>query len=62
VVAEALEAPGALEVFLRYGFAPLADPAHRAVVADKVTVGGAALVHGVDLEAFLSDLNGLRAG
>jgi len=35
---------------------------HRAVVVDKVTVGGATLVHGVDLEAFLSDLNRLRAG
>lgn len=61
VVGEALKRPGALDVFLRYGFTPLADPAHRAVMADKVTVGGAALVHGIDLEAFLADLNGLQA-
>lgn len=48
--------PGALDVFLRHGFAPLADPDLRAKLAPTISVRQACLGHGVDLKKLLADL------
>lgn len=60
VVADVLaRLPGALEVFVRHGFTPLADPDLRQAMAPRVTIRQAAQIHPVDLEALLADLNRL---
>jgi len=48
--------PQTLEVFLRYGFAPLANPVLRKTMARVVTIEQACRREGVDLQALLSDL------
>ena len=56
--------PQTLEVFLRYGFAPLANPVLRKTMARVVTLEQACRREGVDLEALLLDLRkaaGLKA-
>jgi hypothetical protein len=55
--------PGAVEILVRAGLTPLADPAHRErVKALPVTVGMAARNHGLDLEALLQELNAAGGG
>lgn len=51
------EHPEVLEVFLRHGFKPLANVAMRKTLAKTITVGGAAKIKGVNLDALLADLN-----
>jgi metal-sulfur cluster biosynthetic enzyme len=48
--------PQTLEVFLRYGFAPLANPVLRKTMARVVTIEQACRREGVDMEALLRDL------
>lgn len=48
--------PETLQVFLRYGFAPLANPVLRRTMARVVTIGQAARREGVDINTLLSDL------
>jgi len=48
--------PQTLEVFLRYGFAPLANPVLRKTMARVVTIEQACRREGVDLQALLRDL------
>lgn len=48
--------PTTLEVFLRHGYTPLADPVQRARLAPTVTVKQAASIRGVDLARLLADL------
>jgi len=56
-VAEVLERyPQTLEVFLRHGFAPLANPVLRKTMAKVVTIEQACRREGVDLESLLRDL------
>lgn len=63
VVARVLEVyPQTLEVFLRFGFAPLADPELRATLARNVTVAMGAAVHGLDQAELLRQLNAAREG
>ena len=60
IVAEVLErVPGALELLISYGFTPLADPVMRATVTKNVSLETGSIVHSVDLEALLRDLNQL---
>lgn len=60
LVAEVLERiPGALELLISYGFAPLADPAIRRTVTPHVTLETGSRVHNFDLAALLEDLNRL---
>jgi len=60
VVADVLErVPGALELLVSYGFAPLADPVMRRTVTPHVTLETGSRVHAVDLGALLRDLNRL---
>ncbi len=61
-VAEVLERwPASLKVFLRHGFAPLADPVQRARLAPTITVTQAASARGVDLARLLADLESIAA-
>ena len=56
-VARVLERwPTTLDVFVRHGFTPLADPAQRAQLAHTITVRQAASTRGVDLVRLLTDL------
>lgn len=48
--------PGLLPVFVRGGFAPLANPVLRRTLARAVSLRQACRMHGVDLEAFLKTL------
>lgn len=48
--------PHTLEVFLRHGFAPLANPVLRRTMARVVTIEQASRREGVELETLLSDL------
>jgi hypothetical protein len=48
--------PELLAVFLRHGFAPLANPVLRRAMGAVVTVRQACGLHGVDPEALLHDL------
>ncbi|GBC99843.1 Putative 1,2-phenylacetyl-CoA epoxidase, subunit D [bacterium HR17] len=48
--------PQTLEVFLRHGFAPLANPVLRKTMAKVVTVEQACRREGVDIDALLRDL------
>jgi len=60
LVAEVLERiPGALELLISYGFAPLADPAIRRTVTPHVRLETGSRVHNFDLAALLRDLNRL---
>jgi hypothetical protein len=52
--------PGLLPVFLRHGFAPLANPLLRRTLARGVSVAQACRMHGVDLEGFLGQLSDAR--
>ncbi len=57
--------PQTLEVFLRYGFAPLANPVLRKTMAKVVTIEQACRREGVDMQALLRDLRraaGLEKG
>ncbi|HXG41468.1 MAG TPA: DUF1858 domain-containing protein [Dehalococcoidia bacterium] len=59
-VAQVIErVPGALELLIRRGFTPLADPELRAALAPTITIRGACELRGVDLESLLRDLNAL---
>ena len=49
--------PQALEVFLRYGFTPLANAQARQALAGTVTIEQAIKIHPVDLVQLLEDLN-----
>jgi metal-sulfur cluster biosynthetic enzyme len=63
VVADVIEnVPGSLDVLISYGFKPLADPELRARVASSVTLGMVCGMHGVDLQALISDLAALQNG
>ena len=56
-VGDLLEAyPALLPVFVRSGFAALANPVLRRTVAKGVSVGQACRMHGVDIEGFLGRL------
>lgn len=48
--------PATLDVFLRHGFTPLADPRLREQLSATITVRQAAAARGVDLERLLADL------
>lgn len=48
--------PQTLDVFLRHGFSPLANPVLRKTMARVVTIEQACRREGVDMEAILSDL------
>ncbi len=48
--------PQTLEVFLRYGFAPLANPILRRTITKAVTIEQACRREGVEMEALLRDL------
>jgi hypothetical protein len=48
--------PDLLPVFVRNGFAPLANPILRRTVARSVSVAQACRMHGVDLPRFLGQL------
>jgi metal-sulfur cluster biosynthetic enzyme len=54
--------PGSLELLIRYGFKPLADPEMRARVTPHVTLGMACAMHAIDPAALISDLKRLQAG
>src|SRR6185437_14313716 len=54
--------PSTLEVFIRHGFAPLADPATRARLAHTITVRQAAASRGVDLSRLTEDLRDAARG
>jgi metal-sulfur cluster biosynthetic enzyme len=63
VVADVIKnVPGSLDVLVSYGFKPLADPELRARVASSVTLGMACDMHGVDLQALISDITALQNG
>ncbi|MCS7223626.1 MAG: DUF1858 domain-containing protein [Armatimonadetes bacterium] len=49
--------PESLNVFLRYGFTPLANPVLRKTMARVVTLEQACRHHGVDLSSLLKDLH-----
>ncbi len=49
--------PQTLEVFLRHGFAPLANPILRRTMAKVVTIEQACRREGVDMEELLRDLH-----
>jgi hypothetical protein len=53
--------PELLEVFLRFGFAPLANPVLRNTLARGITLKSACRLQGVDLEGLLQALNAARA-
>ena len=58
LVGEVTEAfPATLDVFLKNGFAHLADESMRRTVAKTVTIEMATRIHGIDLDTFLADLN-----
>lgn len=62
-VAEALERwPATLEVFKRWGFAALANPAARATFAKLVSIEKACRIHKVDLQPFLGALDAAIQG
>ncbi|MGQ9463310.1 MAG: DUF1858 domain-containing protein [Candidatus Fervidibacter sp.] len=48
--------PQTLEVFLKHGFAPLANPVLRRTMAKVITIEQACRWEGVDLETLLADL------
>ncbi|HEX5416975.1 MAG TPA: DUF1858 domain-containing protein, partial [Chloroflexota bacterium] len=48
--------PATLDVFLRHGFTPLADPQLRQRLAPTITVRSAAANRGVDVQQLLADL------
>jgi hypothetical protein len=54
--------PELLAVFLRHGFAPLANPVLRRTLGAVVTVGQACRLHGVDAGALLGDLQAAVSG
>jgi len=54
--------PSTLDVFIRHGFAPLADPATRARLAHTITVRQAAASRGVDLSRLTEDLRDAARG
>ncbi|MBI4287994.1 MAG: DUF1858 domain-containing protein [Chloroflexi bacterium] len=49
--------PKALEVFLRNGFAPLANPLARKTMARAVTISQATQIHGLDADKLVDELN-----
>jgi uncharacterized protein involved in response to NO len=51
--------PAALDVLVRYGFTPLANPALRKTLAGTITLRAAADSRGIDLTQLLADLSGL---
>lgn len=60
IVADVLERlPGSLEVFIRHGFTPLADPNLRQAMAPLITIERASQIHPANLDALLADLNRL---
>ncbi len=61
-VADLLRAyPDLLPVFIRNGFAPLANPVLRRTLARMVSVGEACRMHGVDVQSLLGQLSEARA-
>ncbi len=50
-------APELLPVFLKYGFAPLANPVFRKTIGRGVTISQACAMHGVDAQTLLDELN-----
>jgi hypothetical protein len=62
-VAHVLERwPTTLDVFVRHGFTPLADPGQRARLAPTITVRQAASTRGVDLARLQTDLQSAAIG
>ncbi len=62
LVGEVTEAfPTTLDVFLRHGFAHLADESMRRTVAKTVTIEMASRIHGIELTGFLTELNAAAA-
>jgi len=62
LVAEVLDRwPDTLPVFVRHGFAPLADPSRRQALAATLTVAQACRMRSVDADALLRDLNVVAA-
>ena len=51
--------PESLQIFLKYGFGPLANPILRRTMARVVTLEQACRREGVDIESLLNDLNKL---
>ena len=62
VVGDVLDqCPQALDVFLRHGFTPLANPQARQAMGGTVTIEQAIKIHPVDLVQLLEDLNQVAA-
>jgi len=62
-VADVLSAsPGALSVFVRHGFGPLANPVLRNTFARAITVEIACRMHRIDLAGLIKDLEPLLSG
>lgn len=63
LVGEVTEAyPATLEIFLKHGFAHLADESMRKTVAKTVTIEMASRIHGIELNSFLMELNAAAGG
>lgn len=60
-VAAWLTVPGALELLVARGFAPLRNPAMRAALAHTITLRQACRMQGLDLDALLAELTALRS-
>ncbi len=59
VVADLLAIPGALDLLVTRGFAPLRNPVLRAAMAHAVTLGQACRMHGVAVEPLVEELRAL---
>ncbi len=59
VVADLLAIPGALDLLVARGFAPLRNPVMRATMAHAVTLGQACRMHGIAVEPLVSELRAL---
>jgi len=59
VVADLLTIPGALDLLVARGFAPLRNPLMRATMAHTVTLGQACRMRGVAVEALVEELRAL---
>ena len=58
VVADILErVPAALDILIRHGFAPLADPNLRRVMTPTITLEQASQLHPADLGVLLAEIN-----
>jgi NnrS protein/uncharacterized protein DUF1858 len=61
LVADLLHIPGALDLLVRHGFAPLRNPVLRATLARTVTLRQACRMHHLDVEPLVAELRTLAA-